>query len=228
MSVPFSYLPDFHVRGTGASPFALLFLGSCYHKTMAKPATHAQTALTNTFGALGYASILTQWLWALVTVGYPLITSDKWRLLIPKPTEPSPQQPIELGVLSPVVTGIAIVFTLAVLALTIYVLTKLPTTIGKTGHRVTQSTATVIAPAVNHKKLSKKQRATLTFTLTWWVKLVLIIVPFAALRLASPQTGLEPLVVLTIGGFCAAMSMLWIGIQYLCYKILRLLPEQVW
>ncbi|NCD00288.1 MAG: hypothetical protein EOL95_11390, partial [Bacteroidia bacterium] len=44
----------------------------------------------NVFGALGYMSLLLQWLWAGLTLGYPLIANEQFKtVFMPKPTTSS-------------------------------------------------------------------------------------------------------------------------------------------
>ncbi len=188
----------------------------------------AHLALANTFGTLGYVSLIMQWLWTCVIVGYPLFTQDKLSFFLPKPATATPPPVIEYGGFTPFITGIAIVFTLLVLAATIYALIRLPVTVGKKGSKLTHKTATVIAPTIAPKKLTKKQRTALIERITWWVKLVLILVPLIALLFASSETGLSNGVILVIGGFCAVWSGFCFLLQYLLGKALRLPEARLW
>lgn len=207
-------------------PTAVWRKSACYHIVMST--NKASVAAVNTFGTLGYLSTILQWTWSTILVGFPLLSSDKLSFLIPKPSDQPPPKPMEFGVFDPVVTIIAIIFTVIIVIATIYALVRLPSTVGKRGQHITQHTAQLIAPTIIHKPISKKKRAWLTLQFTWGVKLGLVLLPVFALYFASPEAGLDPRIQIYVGLFCAAGSLLYFAIQWVLQRIFSVAPERVW
>ena len=184
-------------------------------------------AVINTFGTLGYLSLSIQWLWAVITVGYPLISSDL-KFILPQNTAPEAPPP-NLGIFSPIASIVAIIATIIVMIVTIIVIVRLPRTVGKQAASVTHRTAEVILPAVTHrKKLPKKQRVQLSYKIVVSLKILLTLLPIAGLFIASPTTGLTPSVVLAVGLFCAVLTCIYFGSQLGLASTLRVNREDVW
>lgn len=189
-----------------------------------------RTSLTvaNSFGALGYLSVLVQWLWASIVIGYPLLTEHKLNFLLPKGEAGPTPPPADYGNFTPVLTGIAIAFTLLIIALTIYALIRLPATVGKRGGAIVHKTADSVTPLVMPKKATKSAQQTLTYQITWGIKLGLIILPVLAMLFAPDNHELQRAIILTVGIFCAICSILYFGVQWLMSRTFQLEKKAVW
>lgn len=194
---------------------------------LAKPKP-AYLALANTFGTLGYFSTITQWLWSIVVVGYPLLSQGKLAMFLPDARNTPAPHPVEYGAFTPVMTAVAIGFTIAIVVITVYLLIRLPATVGKRGSTVTHQAAAALAPIVSKKPLGKKQRRALTYRLTWWVKACLVLIPAAAIFFASPETGLDTSVMVAVGVFCAGCSTLYFILQWCIARVFGIAAEALW
>ena len=187
-----------------------------------------RTNIANTFGALGYMSLIVQSLWACLVVGYPLFSQQNMAMFLPQPSEHT-MRPLAIdSQFSPIVTVFVALFTVAVLVATIIALIRLPASIGNKGKKVTHRTAELLVPTIAHGKTTKKQKKRLIERLTWWVKASLIMLPLFALIWASTDTGLEYRVILAVGTLCAAWSGLCFGSQYIAGRIFRLPSDVIW
>lgn len=190
--------------------------------------------VANFFGALGYTSVVMQWLWLCATLVIPFIASTEAKQLF-LPTNPAerPTPPAEASAALPewlqlVFFVLAIVFTIGVV---VYALVVIPRSIGKAGKAVTQKSAAVVTQHVTHdrKKITKKQRRKLTEYITWSMKLGLLLVPaLAALIPTGGALGIDHIFVLLAALFFAGWSLAMFGVQYAIVKLRRIAPEFVW
>lgn len=191
------------------------------------------TSFANVFGALGYLSCLTQWLWAFVVVLLPRLDTPEFRHIFLPTTSPEPAAPAYTSTLPPVIQTIflilAVVFTLGVI---IYAIVSVPRAIGRAGSKVTHQAAEIAVKQITHtqhKPLTKTQEKTFIERITWSVKLAAVLLPMAALLIPSaPGLGLTRDVILAFGGFCAAITLVWFTVQYCIAKFARLDPRTVW
>lgn len=194
-----------------------------------KPPTLA-ARFANVFGALGYMSTLTQWLWTGILVAYPLLTKERLNALLPEASTPvqTSTVAIDYGSFTPVITILAIAASLLIVTMSIYLLIKLPSQIGKKGQQLTKATATGVLPVVRRHPLNKKQRKRLIDRITWWVKIVFILLPIAGLLFASSDTGMSKTVIMIIGALCAFWTSFCFLVQFVIAKLYRLQAETIW
>lgn len=202
------------------------YFSPCYHSVMAINKIHLSIA--NSFGALGYISMIVQWLWVLVILGYPLLLHNDFSFLLPRPSAASPPAPIDYGWFTPYATIIVIAVTVLTLCATLYVLVRMPYTVGRRSSGVVRKTAEVLIPVITHRPLTKKQRYRLTYRVTWWVKILLVLSPLLLLVFASSETGIDQRAVGMVGMFCAACSALYFCLQRLLQYIWKLDPRLLW
>ena len=186
----------------------------------------------NLIGVLGYMSLITQWLWATIIVVLPLINNEFFQnLFLPKASEPSQSLP-EIGFDPPedvqiLIAVLAVIFSLAMI---IYALVSAPSMIGKTGKKITTTSAQKITPViVKNKKITKKRQKKLSERLTWAVKFTLCIIPLLLLFIpVSHGYNLTTEVIVVSGVFMLAVSLFWFGLQYILARIWKIPTDLVW
>lgn len=183
--------------------------------------------LVNTFGSLGYLSVLFQWSWSALVLSYPLIVARP-EFLFPK------DQPLAATIttdtsLSPLMIVIALAVTAAVLAIATIVLIRLPKTIGQQAAKLTHSTAQSVVPIIAHrKKISKKKMARLSYRVILIIKLFLVILPLLALIFAQPIEHISIEVIWAMAAFCAILSLAYFLMQLGITQLARIDTELVW
>lgn len=173
-----------------------------------------RTAGANIAGALGYLSLVLQWMWSLVIAAYPIISGEAGSFLFPERRTSNPT-PIDAGIFTPVVFTVAAIVTVLVLALTIVVVARLPKAIANAGSKATKAAASAAIPlATHHTRTTKKQRLQLSFNFVIIIKLLLIVMPLVILVIAKPIEQLPPSASLAFGSFCALSSFTYFAVQY--------------
>ncbi len=200
----------------------------CYHKHMAKRNGFLTTA--NLFGTLGYGSLLIQWMWTLIIVGYPLLSREaSFFYLSPEVRQPAESSPIEFGIFTPVITIIMLVITALILVMATYAVIRLPKTVGKTGARISHQTARVVAPRLPHKKrVTKKAQIKLSYRIVQILKLSAIILPLVLLLFTPGGTQLTPELTMFVGGILALFSACYFGIQAIVVDVFGIPKDNVW
>lgn len=199
-------------------------------------ATAAPTAtlrLTMIFGALGYMSVLMQWLWLAVTVIFPfLITSGLSTYFLPSEQQRIQQaQPaIDMSLPAPLEIALVVAAVVFTLGVTMYALIAVPRTIGRAGKTLTQQSAAAAIPRLtHHRAISVTRRKALTEYITWAIKLIFVGLPLLALFIpTAASVGLSHIVVMYCGLFFGGWSLLMFSIQYCIAKLGRIDPHRVW
>lgn len=181
--------------------------------------------IANVLGTLGYISIIFQWLWGVVVIANPLLSGDM-SFLIPQHEAPIATTPVAAP--SPVAVGIVIALTIVIFAFTLYVLWKLPATVGRKAGLATKHAADTLVPLVAHHGATKKERRALSRRLILLIKWGLVLLPVIALSLAGPVEGLTLPMIWIVGLFCAACSSLYFGLQQLLSKLWNIPAEHLW
>lgn len=188
-------------------------------------------ATANTFGALGYSSIIIQWFWTLLTIGMPIMTSDFMKqLFLPSPPAKNPESMMTFSLPSSVEIIIAVIAVVFSVGLCVYALLSVPSKIGRGGQRITaKSTAVIMPRIVEHKVVSKRQRRKLRDRINWTIKLLLVLAPIVLLLIPPDQSlGLSHSVVLMMGLIFSAASLGLFLSQLLLVKLWRIPSGQVW
>ncbi len=192
--------------------------------TKSKP-TSKWLWLTKVLGTLGYTSLLLQWgWWALLFLPSLLDSQLVKEFLLPTPSK-QPEVVVQAsGTYSLLYSLIAIVAVVVVLALTVYVLAKIPGQIAKGGNKIITTTTAAALPVLTHKKkVSAKKRRMISLRISKLVKLIFAVVPLALLgMIALVPISLPTDVAWTIGAFLATGSVLWFSLQYLAAKLLAI------
>lgn len=186
--------------------------------------------IANAFGTLGYVSLLMQWLWVALTLGYPLIANETFKAaFLPEPT-PSATPSLSITTPEPIATIFMVVAVIFALSVTVYMIFSVPRTIGRVGNKVTIKSAEKIVPYVtHHKKVSKKRQKTLLERSTWSVKLILAVLPaLISLLPLSEKVELSSSVVSGVAVLCASLTLLYFGCQFIIAKIGKIDPNDIW
>jgi hypothetical protein len=185
-------------------------------------ATLSKSALlANTFGTFGYISCLLQWLFVALLY-LPLLLDNKQfkNFLLPENTEQV--TPVVTTAPSPILIGLAIIFTVIMLIVTMVLIIRAPISIARTGKAVTVKAADAIVPLVVHRPVPAAKKRSLTRRLIKAIKLGMIVIPFL-LILASVfiATPLPQDVIIFVGAALAIGSLLWFSAQYLSARWLN-------
>jgi hypothetical protein len=185
-------------------------------------------AITNTFGTLGYISLIIQWAWCLITFGHPLFSLNT-AFFLPQAPIPKTTQVIDFGIFTPFISLFALFITILIIILTIITLFFLPRKIGKTGSTVTHVVASqIIKKTHHHQPLPAEKRIRLSFWIIIILKVVAIYAPFALVFITPPVEGLTPRLVTTVGFICAVFSIFYFSLQLLLSFVLRLDKKKIW
>jgi len=136
--------------------------------------------IANFFGMFGYFNVVLQWLFLLI-FSLPFIQSLN---ITP---EPSPDQPVivilspetihEPSLLSYIIIGLVVV---VMVALSIYVLIRIPLSIVRSSHRIVDAGTDAIAPLVvraTHTRSPKKAERNLKPYISFAIKLIIALAP---------------------------------------------------
>jgi hypothetical protein len=185
--------------------------------------------LANSFGTFGYFSCLLLWVWVAVLYLPAALGNEQVKEFL-LPAEGHPVSAPESLAPSPGVIIFAIIITVVIMAVTLFVLLRAPVTIARTGKAVTTRAAGSIEPLVVHGRtlpLAEKRR--LAASLIKFVKLLLVLIPVAAGLLTAlllPPT-LPYEMVMLVTGVLGLASVLWFSAQYILADILGVKPEKL-
>jgi hypothetical protein len=194
--------------------------------------TNFQKNIVNFFGAFGYFFCSLQWLWVIM-LNFSLIKA--LILLISPNVDNQAAKPLvifDLGP-SPLSMIVAATITIIMVALTIYILIKMPSTIVKTSKKVVHETADNVTPLVlkiQHKKDTRRNYIKLTPRIILVIKTILIIAPviltFTSQSMENQMIDSSVAVYVSFGLACfSAMSFM---LQYILAKLLLIKRQDIW
>ncbi len=125
-----------------------------------------------------YFTVVLQWLWVALIAVPPLIESGALDALTnPRPSETQAIQPDTIEMNGPIVWVVGAV-TVCMLALTIFILIKIPKTVLHAGDTIVHKTSDAVIPIVtNHATLPAKKRRELSRRLVLMIQLAASILP---------------------------------------------------
>lgn len=195
---------------------------------MKKAAPSRRTQFVNTFGTLGYISLIFQWAWSLLLLFYPQLESGD-SFFYPEYSPNASSVPSLSLAPTPLTVGIAILVTLFIIILTIIVVIRLPKTIGQQGGKITQTAATAVVPIItNHAKLPATKKRELSYRIATIFKCLLLLAPLVLVLFVSESVPLDSSLIIVIAGFTAACSALWFALQYGLALLLRIPTRFLW
>ena len=184
--------------------------------------------IVNSFGALGYISVIIQWTWSFITLGQPLITADR-PLFLPQAPIPPVSHAIDFGVFTPFVSLIALFVTVLIIIFTIITIFRLPKTIGEKGSDITHVVATKIVKTTHRRHpLPVKKTIRLSFWIVCLLKVAAICTPFLLIFITPAIQGLTTQLIFAVGVICALFSLFYFVLQLVLALILRLDKKKVW
>lgn len=191
--------------------------------------TSKSSLLANIFGTLGYLACLTAWSWIGI-IFMPSILGNEHveKLLIPMSAEDN-LQPLTYSPPSIVSIVIAMIVTILVLGLTIYVLLRAPVSVAGTGKKATTKVAEATVPLITQRKnLPKDQKEVLTAQLIKVIKLIIILLPVAVSFVGhAVQLPLPVDIVVLFSGILAMIGTFWFSAQYILARILKVPLENL-
>lgn len=176
-----------------------------YDEGMSKP--RVQYTISRIILAAAYLSCVLQWLWVLVLGLPPLIDSGALDMLTtPPPPTPEFTTP-ESSDPSPMAWVAVVIVTVIMLAVTVFVLIRLPRSIARTGERMLETTTEAVLPVItHHKQLPAKKRVVLSRRIMLSIRLLLTLLPFI-ISLFLPTPGeLTHQIVTTVALWLAIIS----------------------
>lgn len=184
----------------------------------------------NLFGIFGYMFTLFVWIWVGGLTLYPIFTSGTLDYLLPNnppvqdtPIIPQPDIPQGIAI------AVGIIVTIICCGIMVYALYIMPKAIGKTGAKLTQSTAKIIVPAITqNQKVSKKQKKLLTFQISAGLKIILAVLPVLVAYIIPDFTALHKDIVLATALIFSALALFNFGLQITIAKAYQLNTEAVW
>lgn len=185
------------------------------------------TLLVNAIGALGYISNLVQWMWALLIVAYPLLTTGSlW--MLPEPSV-APAQPVMFVPTGPLAVILAALITLSVVIMAVYMIFLIPRSVGKAGAKVTRTVAKATIPAVtHHKKISAKERKKLSYRIVLLLKLSSTVLPLLLTALLPSVAPIDHNAAVGAAIFLSVVTGVYFAIQYALASAFRLDKSAIW
>ncbi len=173
------------------------------------------------FAAGGYIAGVLEWTWLAALCMPSLLSSD-----VLKPMQQSAPKTVEYVSHSPSLfdTILVAVVTMSFVALTAYIMWRLPRMLTKTASKALHVSTDFVIPKVVHKKRIAKKRLLVISTRTLWLlKLVFVALPpLLTARLALADIPLQPMIIWTVMGFLAACACVLFGLQWFVASIFKL------
>lgn len=196
-----------------------------------KDGSRWRARFANTFGALGYVVAVFQWVLALALFVPLLEQADfLWPQQPPVVEVPVAPIPTEPSILTFI--GVA-VLVIIMLALTVYIMVKLPSAIARTSRKVVHKGSDTVSSAllrVTKKPDTKKARERLAPRVIVFLKLAAVCLP-VGLALASryiPGQTADEAMVLFMASLLSNIAILLFMIQYFSAKVLTVKPADIW
>ncbi len=186
--------------------------------------------IVSCFSGFGYFFCAIQWVWSILLY-FSLLESAATNITTSTGTEKIEVITTQIVVSQSPPSLIAIIFAVLVttflLALTIYILIKMPSKIVKTSRNFVDKTAKNTAPLIiklQHKKDTKKSRIKLTSMIILIIKVVLITVPLflAYFSRFTTKPEIDPQIVIIIAILLAGLSTLAFSAQYFLNRMFKI------
>jgi len=185
----------------------------------------------NTFGALGYVVVVFQWVLALALFVPMLNQVDLlWPQEPPVVDAPVVSAPSEPSILTFI--GVAVIVAI-MLALTVYIMLKLPSAVVRTSRKVVHKSSDTVSSALLHvmkKPDTKKARERLAPRVVAFLKLAAVCLPVLLVflsRYIQGQTADDSLI-LFMASSLSNIAVLMFMVQYFGAKILKVNSADIW
>jgi len=187
--------------------------------------SNIKSKFTNFIGGIGYFFCVLQWSWVLVLYFSLLKDFIGYFESSEQLVEPAPVAVTVANPTSPFLFIIGAIVVVFILALTIYMVVKMPSVINKSAKKIVHKSADSFAPLVlriQKKKDNPRNKIRLTFELILIFKVALIIIPIILSvfsRFVNNQV-IDFYIAIWISLFLAGISLISFVIQYILVKLL--------
>lgn len=196
------------------------------------PAHPRYSSLLNFLGFLAYVSCLFQWAFVMVPFLPGVLDSDVFHTFVPS----SAPEAVKVNLPSPQVVPEWLMFTVAaiialiVVAATVSALARLPRAVGRTGRKLTHSTAAQIVPVVtHHAKIPEKKRRALTARLIFDIKLAILALPLILLLVVPlPEMVIPPQAFVLVAALAAGWSLFLFCLQVVLARAFKVSIDRLW
>jgi len=196
-----------------------------------KAKNNLKKKFVNLFGVFGYLFCSLQWLWAILL--YFSLIANFALFIAPSSTgQPEPVVVTDPNtIISPgsniLMVIISIVIIVIIIAMTIYFLYKIPSTIVKTGEKIVHSGASNITPFIlkaQHKAETKNNKLKLTPRLVVFIKIALVLLPVVLSYMSKfIKIQLVDLNIAMCASVClACFSLMFFIFQYILCKVFKI------
>lgn len=185
----------------------------------------------NFFGSLGYLFCVMQWLWAILLYYNYIIGVVTF--ITPSPvTEIVANTPVVGQTPNPLFFIFGSIILITMVAVTIYVIVKMPSIVAKTSQKFVHKSADSVAPVLLHmqkKKNTKRNKIKLTFGLVLIIKISLLIIPVVASFLSQfiEHQTFDFGIAMYVSFFLAGLSLISFSIQYVLARVFLISKENI-
>lgn len=190
-------------------------------------------ATINTLALSTYIACLITWGWVGIIYFVTYADSDLFKKIMP---EDSVQQPVWIdnannsGGSSVVITILAVLLAIIFISVLVYSLLKLPSSIGRSGQKITKATArTFVSKVTNNKPVSYTQKSHMKKRSVFYIKLFLIILPLIIILLSYwINLSLDYSLAVLTTAFLATIALILLIIENILAKILNVDKDSTW
>ncbi|MGB3009016.1 MAG: hypothetical protein WBB33_01530 [Candidatus Saccharimonadales bacterium] len=172
----------------------------------------SSSRLVSVIGGLGYLSIIFQWVWLILLCMTWFLSLEGIKNL----GTPSERSVTVATQAPPIVeTAIAIVVTIVIIGVKLYIVSKLPGYVIKQSSHITHATRDIILPTITpDKKLSKRKERVISARLLLGTKIVFSAVAFLGLfGVVALQPPIDSKVIFAVGGYLFVWSIVLVILQ---------------
>jgi len=196
--------------------------------------TNIRLKIVNFFGSVGYLACVFQWLWAILLY-FSLI--EGYAKSITPASEVHNTSPVSspINISSPDILQVLVVLaiTVVMVAITIYIIIKMPSIVSNTSRKIVHQAADNIAPVVmqaQKKPFSKRNQQKLSSKIIIFLKVLLVFAPVIASifsKLLDKQI-MEFYLVMIVTFWLASFSIVFFSAQYLFSWLFKVRNQDVW
>ena len=188
--------------------------------------------VANFFGGFGYFFCLLQWFWVVILYFSVIENVAQFFIKNNENTVTKATPTVEIGSNFPF-TIIAVVITVSMVLLSVYIIYKIPSTIVKTGKKFVHGTAENVTPMVlriQNKKDSKRNHIKLSVRMVIVIKIILIIAPFILSIMSQfiEKQSFIFVISMYISVWLAAFSAISFITQYAISSLLSVKRQDLW
>jgi len=187
--------------------------------------------VTNFFGAIGYFSCSLQWFWVILL--YSSFITGLALYMNQGAENNVVESPVVVDQGSALAMIILVVVTIIMVALTIYILIKIPSTIVRTSKNIVHKTAEDATPLIlriQHKKDNKSNHLKLTPRLVLFMKIIILIAP-VVLSFTSQfidKQVIDFYIAMYASLWLACVSVIFFVFQYILASLFAIKRQDLW